>query len=419
MKIQLLKSIEQSTCFEKNIITSSFNEYNDFNESCLNIIDLRGEYLWSWNQYGQIKLSSGLESNIESIKDSIKRKKQETLVLIILPRNITRGNKDLKNTIDLTLLINKINPADRSKSGKHEFPTLIYGESNTEIDGKEIKSSFTFDENDFAGFEMESRFSTNKTFWFPITKTVGEGVSTVKNGENIILTTLDIENDYLLNSFLKEINILENEKDDLPDWFFNLPDMFKETDIKASIEGNLKIISEKEQDNSKMKMKIDLYNYYKSILYESGEKLVEVVSEILNDMLPSDINSFIDQYDADFVFEYNDKYYVGEVKGISRNVGKSNVLQAKSHQEAEIEKEDEVITKDNSKSILIINPMRQLAPHEREQINEPIESIAKQNELLIITTEQLLKLYECFLNGGTSSSEIECILWGQTGVYNF
>ena len=65
---------------------------------------------------------------------------------------------------------------------------------------------------------------------------------------------------------------------------------------------------------------------------------------------------------------------------------------------------------------MIINPFRNKRPIEREPINEIQENLAKRNGSLIITTDNLLKMYDAFINGVIDGDTIKREFISQTGI---
>ena len=76
---------------------------------------------------------------------------------------------------------------------------------------------------------------------------------------------------------------------------------------------------------------LDKNLYYKSVLYETGDNLVKVVTEMLGKLYNYDMSKFVDKKDEDFRIVLDDKVFLGEIKGINTNVKKKNVSQVLQH----------------------------------------------------------------------------------------
>lgn len=74
---------------------------------------------------------------------------------------------------------------------------------------------------------------------------------------------------------------------------------------------------------------------------------------------------------------------------------------------------------ENVKALLIINPNRDRKPIAREKIHDNQIKLAKKNDVLIIQTEVLLKIFESFENGQITSNEIKELFKNNSGVLEF
>lgn len=145
---------------------------------------------------------------------------------------------------------------------------------------------------------------------------------------------------------------------------------------------------------------------YKSILSTNGNELVTVVFEMFEKMLKCDLSSFVDEKKEDFVIKKEEVTFVGEIKGINSNVGYNNVSQAERHKAEYLDILEKEKRNENVKALLVINPLRKTPIVERETINQAQINYAKNNEVLIITTEIFLHLYEKFVLGEISYDTI-------------
>ena len=70
------------------------------------------------------------------------------------------------------------------------------------------------------------------------------------------------------------------------------------------------------------------------------------------------------------------------------------------------------------KALLIINPFRTKPLSDRDPVCETQINLAKRNGSLIITTEQLLRLFQCFQNDELNSRAIETLFSNSSGLLN-
>ena len=223
---------------------------------------------------------------------------------------------------------------------------------------------------------------------------MGKDINTLKI-DNMYFTTLEIKSTEDLDVYLKKIGLLKKHKNNKPEWMEDIK-MFNDEKLnKENLEYRQQIedIDMKIKENNE---KLENNDRLKSILYSSGEFLVEVVFDILEDMFGWDLSGFIDEKKEDFKYEDGDIVYIGEIKGLTSNVRNEYISQLDVHKQTYID-DHENIDKSKVRSILIINKERNKPLTERHEVNKDQESLAVRNESLVITTEILLKMYEKYL----------------------
>lgn len=192
-------------------------------------------------------------------------------------------------------------------------------------------------------------------------------------------------------------NNIENQIKSIYDKVIDIFDV-KPLKVNQEIQ-QLEIQSKEAQD------KLENNNRFKSILYSTGDELVEVVFEILENMLGCDLSNFVDEKKADFIFELDDKVFIGEIKGINTNVKSVNVTQLEVHVQDYLDDNLDK-TEEDIIALLIINHQREKSPDEREAIHEKQIALAKRNGSLIVETTQLLQLYSDYCMGNKNKSDI-------------
>lgn len=179
--------------------------------------------------------------------------------------------------------------------------------------------------------------------------------------------------------------------------------MFDDAAQKETIKLNNNTISMVEDNIKKAAYVLERNKRYKSILYTSGDELVLVVFEILKEIFEWNLDSFKDVKEEDFNIEYDNKEYIGEIKGITSNVKNANVSQLDNHVQNYLDEHD--IDLGKIKSLLIINYQRSKALNNREKVNDKTVALAKRNGSLIIETFTLLKMFEKYLNNELSKAD--------------
>ena len=155
---------------------------------------------------------------------------------------------------------------------------------------------------------------------------------------------------------------------------------------------------------------------YKSILYTSGNKLVEVVLDILGQMLGYDFSVFEDKKKEDFLAEIGDDVFIGEIKGVNHNVKSENVSQLDVHYQSFLE--DSGKSENHVFALLIMNHQKNKDLTKREPVHENQVKLAKRNGSLIIDTFVLLKLFEKYKSEEISREYCMQLLKNNTGILN-
>lgn len=388
MKVQWL-SYNSSEGLSSSVIKSnSFDSVELLDSFDINIIDLAKSEMWknTGDTYRKVNFSKDFVSLESLIKSTT------SIVIIIYPKNfLFRTNyyagkylysKHIKDILqDFYYVIEELNPYE------DVFPRIKFGRVNQQLITNELFADFTFDEDSI---------KSNHFDWQTISKTQHEAITAIKHpNRNLYLTTLNIETENELQSLLKELNIVTVRRVDIPTWFEDVEPMFDEKILLDKMELSNKVIKEEQASIKDARESLETINGYKSILYSTGEELEIQVRGMLNEMIPSTIESHNEDFGADFLFEYDNYFFVGEIKGINKNVGRANISQVNLHRDKEID-DDNLILESNSKSLLIINTFRLKPLKDREPINLEMDKLAKKMNVLIITTEVLLKVFEKF-----------------------
>lgn len=385
-----MASIQWISLFKKNIegvectAISSPKALDSFE---INIIDLSHSYVWRYD--GKILGSVNCAQDLVNIQDMISNSKNKK-VIILLPQEITYEyyysgreylkNVRIKNTLStiVSVLFNDLG-----------VPSFELGfENNTTVLGdKRLNSAFYFKNS--KSEIITKAVDTNK-------------VTTIKQ-DNYYVTTLDISNKTQLDNFLIQSKILLF-KEPIPEWLenYSFNDDAELMEVKNEKTRQIELITkEVEQINDKLQEN----EYYKRILIESGDQLVEIVFKILDDIFNVNLFDFEDKKGPDFIFDYEKTTFIGEIKGINSNVKKSNVSQLDDHCSIYTDDKTEEEAK-NVKGVLIINHQRLSPLSNRQPVADAEIQKALNNGLLIIESETLLKIFELFKKGEYSSDKI-------------
>lgn len=380
---------------------SSLNEPSSFDMFDINIISLQTELLWRYEGSDDRFINS--INDFKSLKELIGSVKKSK-VIICFPKNYNyqysyysgayHHNCQLKDMIPrLNEYLKYLIPSG------HPYE-IVYENSTTICEDSKYTAAFYFN-----NVLEDSRV---------LTKCIGgDHCTTYRANSNLIFTSLDLTQRNI-NKFLREIGIIEKESE-APVWIEDFKFLDDEIQERIVSEANDEIFKQKEKIRLANK-KLEENLRYKSVLYESGDALVDVVFEILEKTLKCDLSDFVDKKGEDFKITMPSITFIGEIKGISSNVRLENVSQLDVHCNTYIDSLEEEGKSENVKGLLIINPLRNKPINEREEVHEKQIELAKRNGSLIITTETLLFLFEAYLQNHITNDKIVELLETKTGI---
>ena len=395
-KVNCLKNIE------------SMDEYD------INIIDLNSESLWYNKEENQESINE--INDLKHLKNTIENSLSSKM-LIILPQNLNYfwdkynnkylNEEQLKNEVKL---IKKI-----INENIYCFPfDLYYEKSITQIGDKRISSDFCFNNKQIVDTKctickVTEILSSNKS----------KKINTIKVDDKIYITSLNInENIDLIIEFLKYIKIYNANKEIIPKWIKDI-NILNDIEINKQLSQIEENILKLEQNKVHIKEAIHENNKIKSILYETDKKLQNKIIEILNEMLDYNDDNFIDEMEEDFRIKKENITFIVETKGLKRNIAGTDVSKTFNHVLMYEEKLQEIGEKENVKGIFIVATQRDRCLQEREKTPDRQISIAERNNILIIRTEELLKLFEAFRNKKIKTEKIIKLFNEQIGEFKY
>lgn len=395
-KVNCLKNIE------------SMDEYD------INIIDLNSESLWYNKEENQESINE--INDLKHLKNTIENSLSSKM-LIILPQNLNYfwdkynnkylNEEQLKNEVKL---IKKI-----INENIYCFPfDLYYEKSITQIGDKRISSDFCFNNKQIVDTKctickVTEILSSNKS----------KKINTIKVDDKIYITSLNInENIDLIIEFLKYIKIYNANEEIIPKWIKDI-NILNDIEINKQLSQIEENILKLEQNKVHIKEAIHENNKIKSILYETDKKLQNKIIEILNEMLDYNDDNFIDEMEEDFRIKKENITFIVETKGLKRNIAGTDVSKTFNHVLMYEEKLQEIGEKENVKGIFIVATQRDRCLQEREKTPDRQISIAERNNILIIRTEELLKLFEAFRNKKIKTEKIIKLFNEQIGEFKY
>lgn len=318
------------------------------------IIDLTNKDLWNYNNDKPISVNC--YRDLLTIKEAIINS-NSTKIVMVLPQNEkisynqtyewSGSNKRYFYLKTIQLKDNKTNLIKIINDNLFNIKEIeiLFEKTKTNIINKNIDADFNFSNYEEEHFEAIT-YSKNSN-----------KITTIKK-DKIFITTLKILDDIeTLKIFIDSYCNEEQEKEDMPDWVKDIK-FYNDEELKKSKNDNLEKIQKLKGENLKLEEQINKNLEYKSILYSSGDELVKVVLEILDEILQYDSRDFVDEKREDFLIKKEDITFIGEIKGVSSAIANKNVSQLDVHVQSYVDKLQEEGKEENVKGLLIVNHQR-------------------------------------------------------------
>lgn len=404
--------------FEENTeyTVSDFKKPGVFDDFELNVLDLSFEELWT-SKINDIEYNNNID--IDMIKDlkhyhTMLKNNKDTKILIVLPQNITLKycwdwseeeyimSEDLKN---LTFFISQI----VFENVYNYWLRLNFGCNSINLNRLDITADFYFDEKEI---EEEQKILKSDT---------SSKLTTIRAEENIYFTTLNLmKSREVLEAFLEKTNILNKSNEEKePEWFNDIK-ILDDVDIENEVSQIEEEITRLQKKKENKLIKLEENKEIKSVLYQTGKKLQKIANKMLDEMLEYEDKEFIDEMEEDYRICKGENTFLIETKGLLRNVNGNDISKTDCHVQIYIDKlEEEGKDKEKVKGIFIVANQRNRRIEERDKLPERQIILAEKYNILIIRTEQLLKLYEDFINKNIKTQEIIKLFKTQIGEFKY
>lgn len=371
---------------------SNFSSPKSFDMFDINIIDLRSREIYR-NKDSMKVIGIDCISDFVTINEMIANSKKAKFIFIY-PKNIDFlalyefGRYQISNPIkDITSYVSK-----------------VFGVLNLKLDYK-----FSFERTDT---KLSDDVNISADFYFPerddfdilLRSIDGNKVTCCKN-DNLFLTTLDILTDEELQLFLEKIGLKATSNAVAPDWMSKVM-LFDDVEQLKNIEENEVKIKSSQESIAGSKDKLSENSWFKSILYTSGDELVDVVKDIFSKIFDVDFSEFKDKKKEDFTFTFKNKVFIGEIKGVNQNIKTINLSQLDLHFTHFSEEERDDLDKNNIHKLLVMNHQKDKDLQDRIPVDpQQIEMAKNKYESLIIETVELLEMYDKFTQGEMTQKE--------------
>lgn len=361
---------------------NTFSSPKSFDMFDVNIIDLRANFIYvngeNKNDFSSIDCINDFLTMNNMFINSRKSK-----FLFIYPRNvkfITRSTyKEYQTPIkDITSQVSTL----FSKLNKELDLDFYFERTDTKLsDTVRISADFYFSERD--DFEV-------------LLQSIDSNKVTCCKKDNLFLTTLNILTDEELQLFLEKVGLKATSNAVAPDWM-NKVMLFDDVEQLKNIEENVVQIKSCQESIAESKDKLSENSRFKSILYTSGDELVDVVKDIFSKIFDVDFSEFKDKKKEDFTFTFNNKIFIGEIKGVNQNIKTTNLAQLDLHFTNFIEERGDDLDENNIHKLLVMNHQKDKDLKSRIPVDQQQIDMAKNKyESLIIETVELLEMYDKF-----------------------
>lgn len=371
---------------------SNFSSPKSFDMFDINIIDLRSREIYR-NKDSMKVIGIDCISDFITINEMIANSKKAKFIFIY-PKNIDFlalyefGRYQISNPIkDITSYVSK-----------------VFGVLNLKLDYK-----FSFERTDT---KLSDDVNISADFYFPerddfdiLLRSIDSNKVTCCKNDNLFLTTLDILTDEELQLFLEKIGLKATSNAVAPDWMSKVM-LFDDVEQLKNIEENEVKIKSSQESIAGSKDKLSENSWFKSILYTSGDELVDVVKDIFSKIFDVDFSEFKDKKKEDFTFTFKNKVFIGEIKGVNQNIKTINLSQLDLHFTHFSEEERDDLDKNNIHKLLVMNHQKDKDLQDRIPVDpQQIEMAKNKYESLIIETVELLEMYDKFTQGEMTQKE--------------
>jgi len=199
----------------------------------------------------------------------------------------------------------------------------------------------------------------------------------------------------------------------LPEWTENYR-VPGEEDLITEIEGVETKIEELENELGQKQDELAELERYKGLLYSGDDFLERLVPEVFEE-LGFEVDGE-DPHHRDALIEFSDSYGVVEIHGTSGGIARKKCRQLDEWVgDLDMEHPDR-----NHLGVLIVNPMRNKPPSERNGYMTPdIESYLSSRGYKLLTTPDLFEMFVDYKEDGLGKDEIEELITGEDTVIEY
>lgn len=409
MKTQILVYKKPNCGFTEtsDLTIREFGKALAFGAFDLTVIDLQDKYLWK-SDYTNDKILQD-HADISSIRQMMLQSNKAKCI-VVLPQNYSflysygynlethsEGYKKKKPLKDF------IKDFAVSPIGElFSFSLRIcFGKSITLVSNKELHSDFSF------SMPIASPFK-------PLLTSNASTISTVLISETLAATTLEINTNEDLSAVIDAIFPAVVQSVLIPDWLDEV-EYHDETAQRARIKEIDEEMALLDKEKKEIEGVLSNYQDIKSVLCSKDFELEKMTRHLLAKIVEVD-EDFEDCKEEDLRFSYNDTLYLIEIKGSKGGLKRQHISKTYDHVQIKADAMEDEGSTSKLKGVLIFASQIELKPEERDPFPETQITIARKNDIAVLSTETLLRCYEAYIEKRLTSTSFKETLSQTSGL---
>lgn len=409
MKTQILVYKKPNCGFTEtsDLTIREFGKALAFGAFDLTVIDLQDKYLWK-SDYTNDKILQD-HADISSIRQMMLQSNKAKCI-VVLPQNYSflysygynlethsEGYKKKKPLKDF------IKDFAVSPIGElFSFSLRIcFGKSITLVSNKELHSDFSF------SMPIASPFK-------PLLTSNASTISTVLISETLAATTLEINTNEDLSAVIDAIFPAVVQSVLIPDWLDEV-EYHDETAQRARIKEIDEEMALLDKEKKEIEGVLSNYQDIKSVLCSKDFELEKMTRHLLAKIVEVD-EDFEDCKEEDFRFSYNNTLYLIEIKGSKGGLKRQHISKTYDHVQIKADAMEDEGSTSKLKGVLIFASQIELKPEERDPFPETQITIARKNDIAVLSTETLLRCYEAYIEKRLTSTSFKETLSQTSGL---
>lgn len=374
----------------------SFADVEALDAYDLTVINFQDENIWR-NQNSSCDFVD-CRRDINSIAEAI-HQSRKCNILILFPENYTFkynwGSSDW-GTPETYLSSHPLKDMKRNVTDSIVKPftptplSVVFGRSETLIGNHAYISDFSFDHEKMSFLSIHLKSTAGTT-------------TGIQLNNQIYATTLKINSPDDLIAISEAMGILAPKSAELPKWLDDIPYLNEDSLKKELLDIREKMqILQTRQEEIEDNLAENRHN--KAILCTKDTDLEKRVVSILAALFEVS-NDFVDEKEEDFRFTTDSHIFAFEVKGSLKGIQGQHVSKTFNHMQIIQDSLDDTDSRE-VKGVLILATEIEKLPSERQALHPRQVAIAERNNIGIMSTEALLRLYEAKQEGRVDKDKL-------------